>query len=77
ALRIFLGQRDVILQEPASLCPVMSEDFTGATTECVFGDNGWLAREVDMSWFGNGQFEMTTASIRRRTARGVLPRFFC
>jgi hypothetical protein len=52
ALRIFLGQRDVILQEPASLCPVMSEDFTGATTECVFGDNGWLAREVDMSWFG-------------------------
>ncbi|KAJ7244299.1 hypothetical protein C8J57DRAFT_1243003 [Mycena rebaudengoi] len=62
ALRIFLSQRDVILQDPASLCPVMSEDFTGATTECVFGDNGWLAREVDMSWFGNGQFEMTTAS---------------
>ncbi|KAJ7262504.1 hypothetical protein C8J57DRAFT_454320 [Mycena rebaudengoi] len=29
--------------------------------DCV-DDNGWLAREVDMSGFGNGQFEMTTAS---------------
>ncbi|KAJ7244270.1 hypothetical protein C8J57DRAFT_766104 [Mycena rebaudengoi] len=45
ALRIYLGQRDVILQDPRSLCPVLSEDFTGATTESVFGDNGWLARE--------------------------------
>ncbi|KAJ7262531.1 hypothetical protein C8J57DRAFT_1335285, partial [Mycena rebaudengoi] len=59
---IFLGQRDIVLQDPASLCPVLSEDFTGVTTESVFGDNGWLSREVDMSWFGNGQFKMTTAS---------------
>ncbi|KAJ7266757.1 concanavalin A-like lectin/glucanase domain-containing protein [Mycena rebaudengoi] len=51
-LRIFLGQRDVILQDPSTLCSVLSEDFTGATTESVFGDNGWLAREVDMSGFG-------------------------
>ncbi|KAJ7245475.1 GH16 beta-1,3-glucan recognition protein [Mycena rebaudengoi] len=62
ALRIYLGQRDVILQDPRTLCSVLSEDFTGATTDSVFGDNGWLAREVDMSGFGNNQFEMTTAS---------------
>jgi hypothetical protein len=52
ALRIYLGQRDVILQDPRTLCSLLSEDFTGATTESVFGDNGWLAREVDMSGFG-------------------------
>ncbi|KAJ7245589.1 hypothetical protein C8J57DRAFT_1524305 [Mycena rebaudengoi] len=39
--------RDVILQDPASLCPVLNEDFTGAKTESVFGDNGWLARAPD------------------------------
>ncbi|KAJ7245488.1 hypothetical protein C8J57DRAFT_760143 [Mycena rebaudengoi] len=57
ALRIYLGQREVILQDPRSLCPVLSEDFTGATTT-----GGWRGREVDMGGFGNNQFEMTTAS---------------
>jgi len=28
----------------------------------IFGDNGKFFREVDMSGFGNGQFEMTTGS---------------
>ncbi|KAJ7244311.1 hypothetical protein C8J57DRAFT_1364478 [Mycena rebaudengoi] len=70
-LRLFLGQLDVILQDPASLCPVMSEDFSGATTESVFGDNRWLAREVDINDCVQRQL------VRRRTARGVLPRFFC
>jgi hypothetical protein len=52
ALRICLSQRDIILQDPRTLCSVLSEDFTGATTESVFGDNGQLAREVDRSGFG-------------------------
>ncbi|KAJ7245478.1 hypothetical protein C8J57DRAFT_1524201 [Mycena rebaudengoi] len=29
--------RDVLLQNPASLCSVLNEDFTGATTESMFG----------------------------------------
>ncbi|KAJ7245472.1 hypothetical protein C8J57DRAFT_1725200 [Mycena rebaudengoi] len=52
ALRIVFGLHDVLLQNPASLCSVLGEDFIGTTTESVFGDNGWLAREVDMSGFG-------------------------
>ncbi|KAJ7244288.1 hypothetical protein C8J57DRAFT_1725683 [Mycena rebaudengoi] len=32
ALRIVFGLHDVLLQNPASLCPVLDEDFAGATT---------------------------------------------
>ncbi|KAJ7255689.1 hypothetical protein C8J57DRAFT_1517981 [Mycena rebaudengoi] len=58
ALRICLGQCDIILQDPRTLCSMLSEDFTGATTENVFGDNGQLVREVDMSGFGFGRVKI-------------------
>ncbi|KAJ7583872.1 GH16 beta-1,3-glucan recognition protein [Mycena floridula] len=43
-----------------NLCMVLDEDFSNPDE--VFGDNGKFFREVDMSGFGNGEFEMTTAS---------------
>jgi len=43
-----------------NLCLVMDEDFSNPDE--VFGDNGKFFREVDMSGFGNGEFEMTTDS---------------
>ncbi|KAJ7262541.1 hypothetical protein C8J57DRAFT_1632418 [Mycena rebaudengoi] len=47
-LRIFLGQRDAILQDPASLCAVLNEDFTGATAESVSGDEWVCAGAVSL-----------------------------
>ncbi|KAK0213777.1 GH16 beta-1,3-glucan recognition protein [Armillaria fumosa] len=44
-----------------NLCSVLDEDFSSGND--VFGDNGVFFREVDMSGFGNGQFEMTTSSL--------------
>lgn len=43
-----------------NLCIVMDEEFDNPDE--VFGDNGKFFREVDMSGFGNGEFEMTTSS---------------
>jgi len=43
------------------LCMVLDEDFS--TGNDIFGDNGTFFREVDMSGFGNGEFEMTTDSL--------------
>ncbi|KAK7452157.1 hypothetical protein VKT23_012263 [Stygiomarasmius scandens] len=43
-----------------NLCPVLDENFD--SDEGIFGDNGIFMREVDMSGFGNGEFEMTTES---------------
>lgn len=43
-----------------NLCLVMDEGFDNPDT--IFGDNGLFFREVDMSGFGNGEFEMTTSS---------------
>lgn len=52
-----------------NLCPVLDEDFLPRPNDGpegvdgrVFGDNGIFFREVDMSGFGNGEFEMTTNS---------------
>lgn len=42
------------------LCLVMEENFDSG--DGVFGENGSFNREVNMDGFGNGQFEMTTAS---------------
>ncbi|KAJ7758801.1 GH16 beta-1,3-glucan recognition protein, partial [Mycena maculata] len=61
AVRIWSGWQSVLLLG-GNLCPVMIEDFSGATTESLFGDNGAFFREVDASGFGNGEFEMTTDS---------------
>ncbi|KAK0462851.1 GH16 beta-1,3-glucan recognition protein [Desarmillaria tabescens] len=44
-----------------NLCSILDEDFSSGND--VFGDNGVFFREVDMSGFGNGQFEMTTSSL--------------
>ncbi|KAF5375890.1 hypothetical protein D9615_008202 [Tricholomella constricta] len=59
ALRCWSGWRDVPLIKD-NLCLVMDENFE--SEEGVFGENGKFFREVDMSGFGNGEFEMTTAS---------------
>ncbi|KDR73049.1 hypothetical protein GALMADRAFT_1342774 [Galerina marginata CBS 339.88] len=59
ALRCYFGWFDVRLLS-GNLCPVLDENFD--SEDGVFGDNGKFFREVDMSGFGNGEFEMTTAS---------------
>ncbi|KAF8151651.1 GH16 beta-1,3-glucan recognition protein [Crassisporium funariophilum] len=59
AVRCYFGWQDVALL-PGNLCMVLEETFD--SDEGVFGDNGKFFREVDMSGFGNGEFEMTTAS---------------
>ncbi|KAJ6629849.1 concanavalin A-like lectin/glucanase domain-containing protein [Mycena sp. CBHHK59/15] len=61
AIRCFFGWRSVLLLTD-NLCPVMDEDFSSTDTDTLFGDGGLFFREVDMSGFGNGEFEMTTAS---------------
>jgi len=45
----------------SALCLVMEEDFSGGE-DAVFGTGGTFWREVNMDGFGNGEFEMTTAS---------------
>jgi len=59
AIRCWTGWTGVPLIK-SNLCLVMDETF--GSEESVFGDNGTFFREVDMSGFGNGEFEMTTAS---------------
>ncbi|KIK65210.1 glycoside hydrolase family 16 protein [Collybiopsis luxurians FD-317 M1] len=58
-VKCFLDYRNVPLIH-GNLCKILDEDFTSA--DGVFGDNGTFFREVDMSGFGNGEFEMTTDS---------------
>ncbi|KAG5352849.1 hypothetical protein C0989_012603 [Termitomyces sp. Mn162] len=59
AIRCYYGWKNVPLIKE-NLCLVLDEEFN--SEEGVFGDNGTFFREVDMSGFGNGEFEMTTAS---------------
>ncbi|KAJ6589374.1 concanavalin A-like lectin/glucanase domain-containing protein [Mycena capillaripes] len=66
AARIYSGWTGVLLLKD-NLCPVLLEDFSNATTASLFGsgiagEGGTFFREVDASGFGNGEFEMTTAS---------------
>ncbi|EAU80625.1 glucan 1,3-beta-glucosidase [Coprinopsis cinerea okayama7 len=59
AVQCFFTVKNVQLdKEP--LCIVLDEDFSNPDT--VFGEGGTFFREVTMDGFGNGQFEMTTAS---------------
>ncbi|KAJ4002310.1 GH16 beta-1,3-glucan recognition protein [Lentinula boryana] len=59
AVKCFLDYRNVPMIT-GNLCMVLDEGFN--SEDGVFGDNGTFFREVDMSGFGNGEFEMTTAS---------------
>lgn len=59
AVRCYFGWTSVPLLT-GNLCLVLEEDFNSA--EGVFGANGTFFQEVDMSGFGNGEFEMTTDS---------------
>ncbi|GLB42876.1 putative glycosyl hydrolases family 16 [Lyophyllum shimeji] len=59
AIRCWTGWEGVPLIKD-KLCLVMDENFQ--SEDGIFGDNGKFFREVDMSGFGNGEFEMTTAS---------------
>ncbi|KAJ7678775.1 concanavalin A-like lectin/glucanase domain-containing protein [Mycena rosella] len=61
AARIYLGWKSVLLLQ-GNLCAVLLEDFSGTDTAALFGEGGVFMREVDASGFGNGEFEMTTAS---------------
>ncbi|KAJ7226493.1 concanavalin A-like lectin/glucanase domain-containing protein [Mycena haematopus] len=66
ALRAYTGYTSVLLLH-SPLCPVLLEDFSNTTTDQLFGsgvagEGGVFFREVDASGFGNGEFEMTTAS---------------
>ncbi|KAJ4481262.1 GH16 beta-1,3-glucan recognition protein [Lentinula aciculospora] len=59
AVKCILDYRNVPMIT-GNLCMILDEDFN--SEDGVFGDNGTFFREVDMSGFGNGEFEMTTAS---------------
>ncbi|KAJ7689729.1 glycoside hydrolase family 16 protein [Mycena rosella] len=63
AARIYFGWASVLILQ-GNLCPVLLEDFSNTDTATLFGDGpgGVFFREVDASGFGNGEFEMTTAS---------------
>ncbi|KAF9530691.1 GH16 beta-1,3-glucan recognition protein [Crepidotus variabilis] len=58
-VRIWFGWHDVHIL-PGNMCMVMDENFDSDAG--LFGENGKFFREVDMSGFGNGAFDMTTAS---------------
>jgi beta-glucanase (GH16 family) len=58
-IRCYTGYKGVPMLRQ-NLCVVMDEQFD--SEDGVFGDNGTWFREVEMSGFGNGQFEMTTNS---------------
>ncbi|KAJ7505616.1 concanavalin A-like lectin/glucanase domain-containing protein [Mycena galericulata] len=63
-LQSYLTYRAVRLDR-APLCLVFEDNFDSGDDVGVFGDGttpGRFLREVDLSGFGNGEFEMTTAS---------------
>lgn len=67
ALKIYFDYRTMArIRQP--LCLVMDEDFSHGE-EGIFGENGLFFREVDMSGFGNGEFEMTTGSSNNSFVR--------
>jgi beta-glucanase (GH16 family) len=60
AARCYFGYKSVPLIT-GNLCMVLDEDFN-SDTDTTFGPNGNWFREVQLGGFGNGEFEMTTAS---------------
>ncbi|KIM48512.1 glycoside hydrolase family 16 protein [Hebeloma cylindrosporum] len=59
AVQCYMTWKHVALDNQP-LCLVLDENFDNEAT--VFGENGTFFREVNMDGFGNGEFEMTTAS---------------
>ncbi|KAF8892034.1 concanavalin A-like lectin/glucanase domain-containing protein, partial [Mucidula mucida] len=59
AIKCYFDWQSVSMMS-GNLCRVLEENFD--TDEGIFGDDGIFFREVDMSGFGNGEFEMTTSS---------------
>ncbi|KAJ8517883.1 hypothetical protein ONZ45_g4983 [Pleurotus djamor] len=66
-VRVYFDFNSVRLM-PGNLCPVVDEDFSNGE-EGIFGDDGLFFREVDMSGFGNGEFDMATASSKNSFVR--------
>ncbi|KAI4521060.1 concanavalin A-like lectin/glucanase [Schizophyllum commune Loenen D] len=66
-VRCYLDWTHVAVMK-GNLCPVMDESFDGGDSG-IFGNDGLFFREVDMSGFGNGQFEMTTSSSKNSFVR--------
>ncbi|KAL0947954.1 hypothetical protein HGRIS_010583 [Hohenbuehelia grisea] len=66
-LRCFFDYKGVPLMK-GNLCPVLIEDFSNGDAD-IFGDNGKFFREVDMSGFGNGEFDMATSSSKNSFVR--------
>ncbi|KAJ7732130.1 glycoside hydrolase family 16 protein [Mycena metata] len=63
-IQSYLTWKNVRLDK-APLCLVFEENFAEGGDAGVFGDGttpGHFLREVDLSGFGNGEFEMTTSS---------------
>lgn len=60
AVRCYLGYKSVQLIS-GNLCMVLDEDFN-SDTNTVFGSGGKWFREIELGGYGNGEFEMTTAS---------------
>ncbi|KAH9958464.1 glycoside hydrolase family 16 protein [Russula dissimulans] len=61
-IRCYNGWKSVSLI--GKLCPVLEEDFSGNDLD----PSVWM-REVDLGGFGNGEFEMTTASSNNSFVR--------
>ncbi|KAF8065368.1 concanavalin A-like lectin/glucanase domain-containing protein [Lyophyllum atratum] len=59
AVQTYFSYKGVVLDRKP-LCLVLDENFE--RPERVFGEGGTFFREVNMDGFGNGEFEMTTAS---------------
>jgi len=66
AVRCWASWNDTPVLE-TGLCLVMDENFD--SPDEVFGENGKFFREVEMSGFGNGEFEMTTSSQNNSNVR--------
>ncbi|KAI6115070.1 glycoside hydrolase family 16 protein [Pisolithus croceorrhizus] len=60
AVRCYLGYKSVLMIK-GNLCMVLDEDFN-SDTNTVFGSGGNWFREIELGGYGNGEFEMTTAS---------------
>ncbi|PPQ94690.1 hypothetical protein CVT25_009545 [Psilocybe cyanescens] len=55
ALLCFTGIASVNVLDPSTLCPVLTEDFSGGTL-----DTSVWNYDIELGGFGNGEFEMTT-----------------
>ncbi|KIY43228.1 concanavalin A-like lectin/glucanase [Fistulina hepatica ATCC 64428] len=66
AIQCYFGYRNVPMMT-GNLCPVLDESFD--SEDGVFGPNGTFFREVDLSGFGTGEFDMATTSSNNSFVR--------